>query len=181
MAALLESLAEDRQDMGQNVIIVDPRKLENLAPLRARPLSVRRCLDNVLDNAVWYGGVDGSPARVEIDVEDRADTLAVIIRDHGSGIPEEYREKVFQPFYRLEPSRNRTTGGSGLGLAIVRAMTRQHGGMSPWTTLRTEGLSSGSASGGTPENRANRRILSSAKRAEAADKSAAPKRGFAAP
>lgn len=128
MAALLESLEEDRRDMGQNVSIVDPGRLEALAPLRARPLSVRRCLDNVLDNAVRYGGMDGSPARVEIDVEDKPDELTVIIRDHGPGIPEEYREKVFQPFYRLEPSRNRTTGGTGLGLAIVRTMTRQHGG-----------------------------------------------------
>lgn len=128
MAALLESLEEDRRDMGQNVSIVDPGRLETLAPLRARPLSVRRCLDNVLDNAVRYGGMDGSPARVEIDVEDKPDELTVIIRDHGPGIPEEYREKVFQPFYRLEPSRNRTTGGTGLGLAIVRTMTRQHGG-----------------------------------------------------
>ena len=128
MAALLESLEEDRQDMGQNVRIVDPAKLENLAPLRARPLSVKRCLDNVLDNAVRYGGADGSPARVEMDVEDRPDRLTVIIRDHGPGIPEEQQEKVFQPFYRLEPSRNRNTGGNGLGLAIVRTMARQHGG-----------------------------------------------------
>ncbi len=128
MAALLESLEEDRQDMGQNVSIVDPGKLEALAPLQARPLSVKRCLDNVLDNAVRYGGLDGSPARVEIDVEDKPDKLTVIIRDHGPGIPEEYREKVFQPFYRLEPSRNRNTGGNGLGLAIVRTMIRQHGG-----------------------------------------------------
>lgn len=128
MAALLESLEEDRQDMGQNVRIVDPAKLENLAPLRARPLSVKRCLDNILDNAVRYGGADGSPARVEMDVEDRPDRLTVIIRDHGPGIPEEQREKVFQPFYRLEPSRNRNTGGNGLGLAIVRTMARQHGG-----------------------------------------------------
>ncbi len=128
MAALLESLEEDRQDMGQNVRIVDPAKLENLAPLRARPLSVKRCLDNVLDNAVRYGGADGSPARVEMDVEDRPDRLTVIIRDHGPGIPEEQQEKVFQPFYRLEPSRNRNTGGNALGLAIVRTMARQHGG-----------------------------------------------------
>ena len=63
-----------------------------------------------------------------MDVEDRPDRLTVIIRDHGPGIPEEQQEKVFQPFYRLEPSRNRNTGGNGLGLAIVRTMARQHGG-----------------------------------------------------
>ena len=99
-----------------------------LSTRRRRPLSVKRCLDNVLDNAVRYGGADGSPARVEMDVEDRPDRLTVIIRDHGPGIPEEQQEKVFQPFYRLEPSRNRNTGGNGLGLAIVRTMARQHGG-----------------------------------------------------
>ena len=128
IAALLESLEEDRQDMGQNVRIADPAKLEKIAPLRARPMSVKRCLDNLLDNAVRYGGQDGSPAVVEMDVDDQPDRLTVIIRDHGSGIPEDQREKVFRPFYRLEPSRNRNTGGNGLGLAIVRTMARQHGG-----------------------------------------------------
>ncbi len=49
------------------------------------------------------------------------------VRDHGSGIPLELAEAVFRPFYRIESSRNRTTGGSGLGLAITRQLTETHG------------------------------------------------------
>lgn len=122
VAALLESLVEDRQDMGLNVILGNAESLNGVVPLRARPLSLKRCLGNLLDNAVRYGG------SAEVSVEDGRDALTVTICDHGPGIPEEDLQRVFEPFYRLEPSRSRSTGGSGLGLAIARSMARQHGG-----------------------------------------------------
>ena len=53
--------------------------------------------------------------------------LFVHVRDHGPGIPPEDREKVFQPFYRLDGARREATGGSGLGLAIVRQLCDAHG------------------------------------------------------
>lgn len=123
VAALLESLVEDRQDMGQNVTIDNPENLASATPLYARPLSVKRCLGNLLDNAVRYGG-----GHVSVSVEDSKTELAILIRDNGPGIPEAQLQRVFEPFFRLEPSRNRGTGGNGLGLAIARSMARMHGG-----------------------------------------------------
>ncbi|MDP2135217.1 MAG: ATP-binding protein [Sulfuritalea sp.] len=93
--------------------------------LRVRPLALRRIVSNLVDNAVRYGA--GQP----IDIEYRsADGLVEIcVLDRGPGIPEQEREAVFRPFYRLEPSRNSSTGGSGLGLAIVRQIATANG----WT------------------------------------------------
>lgn len=122
VAALLESLVEDRQDMGQDVTLENAGRLDGVAPLLARPLSLKRCLGNLLDNAVRYGG------RVTVSVRDGRDTLEIAICDDGPGIPDADLSRVFEPFYRLEPSRNRSTGGNGLGLAIARSMARQHGG-----------------------------------------------------
>ena len=76
----------------------------------------------VLDNALRYGG------GVVVDVVDGDDMLSVIISDSGPGIAEAELKKVFEPFYRVERSRNRSTGGTGLGLSIARSMARMHGG-----------------------------------------------------
>jgi signal transduction histidine kinase len=123
MAALLGSMVEDRQDMGQDVELQSPEKLAGIAPLLALPLSLKRCLGNIMDNAVRYGG-----GKVTVSAADGKTALTVCIADNGPGIPEEELERVFEPFYRLEPSRSRNTGGSGLGLAIARNMARMHGG-----------------------------------------------------
>ena len=93
-----------------------------MEPLLARPLSLKRCLGNLLDNAVRYGG------GAVVSVRNSRDHLEIVICDNGPGIPEADLTRVFEPFYRLEPSRNRSTGGNGLGLAIARSMARQHGG-----------------------------------------------------
>ena len=84
------------------------------------PGALQRVVENLLGNAVRHA--DG--ARVRVDVTDR---ITIHVLDDGPGIPEEYREQVFQPFYRLEGSRNRSTGGSGLGLAIVQQLCDAHG------------------------------------------------------
>ena len=56
------------------------------------------------------------------------DTVEILVDDNGTGIPEDKREAAFQPFKRLEPSRNPETGGTGLGLTISRDIVRSHGG-----------------------------------------------------
>ena len=91
--------------------------------LRVRPLALKRIVSNLVDNAVRYGG------RQPIDIDYRsADGLVEIcVLDRGPGIPEQEREAVFRPFYRLEPSRSSSTGGSGLGLAIVRQIATANG------------------------------------------------------
>ena len=90
------------------------------------PLAVgalRRVLENLLSNALQHASDVSLSARVG-GVDDR---LLISVEDAGPGIPEEYRTKVFQPFYRLDQSRSQTTGGSGLGLAIVAQLCQSHG------------------------------------------------------
>ena len=124
--SLIESLVEDRQDMGQDIRMEErlqtPEAMFSIRPLKARPLSMKRCLANLMDNALRYGG------HVVVDVVDGDDMLSVIISDSGPGIAESELKKVFEPFYRVERSRNRSTGGTGLGLSIARSMARMHGG-----------------------------------------------------
>ncbi|MER2583297.1 MAG: ATP-binding protein [Candidatus Competibacter sp.] len=116
--ALLESLQEDAEDVGHAVSISGAAS----QPLRCRPLALKRCLTNLVDNALKYG------QSAEIAVADTATRLRLIVRDHGPGIPAAELERVFEPFYRLEGSRSRDTGGTGLGLSIARNIARAHGG-----------------------------------------------------
>ena len=81
--------------------------------------TLKRVLNNLLENAIRYG--DQKPVTVQLQQEVNG-RVTICILDQGSGIPEEEREAVFRPFYRLENSRNQTTGGSGLGLAIVQQL-----------------------------------------------------------
>lgn len=116
--ALLESLQADNEEMGRQVIIegVVRNHYVGVAPL------LKRCLSNLIDNAVLYG------KSATVIVEDGRDALRIRVRDEGPGIPETELDKVFEPFYRLESSRNRETGGTGLGLAIARNIAQTHGG-----------------------------------------------------
>ena len=92
------------------------------ASVNARPMAIKRCLTNLVENAVRYG------TAAEVAVADEGERVRVIVRDRGPGIPAELLEKVFDPFFRLESSRARHTGGTGLGLGIVRNIARAHGG-----------------------------------------------------
>lgn len=81
--------------------------------------TLKRILHNLLENAIRYGGQN--PVTVLLRQEGNGQSTICIL-DQGPGIPEEEREAVFRPFYRLENSRSHTTGGSGLGLAIVQQL-----------------------------------------------------------
>lgn len=116
--ALLESLQSDNEAMGRCVRIEGQAD----APYIGVVSLLKRCLANLVDNAVIYGNL------ATVKVEDSASTLTIRVRDEGRGIPENELEKVFEPFYRLEGSRSRATGGTGLGLAIARNIARGHGG-----------------------------------------------------
>lgn len=89
---------------------------------RVRPVSLRRALRNVIENAIRYGG----GARVAW--RRAGDDLVIEVTDDGPGIPADALERVFDPFYRLEESRSLETGGHGLGLSIARSILRAHGG-----------------------------------------------------
>ena len=120
LVVLLEELAEELSLQGGRVTIEKTRQLA--APLIAKPLALKRCLANLLENAVFYG------KQADVELIDQGNAITLRIRDHGPGIPEEQLGRVFSPFVRLEPSRSRHTGGSGLGLGIARHIARAHGG-----------------------------------------------------
>jgi len=113
--ALLDSLVGDYQDAGETL------RLNGKAgrALNTRPHALRRVLVNLIDNALKFSGA------VDIAVSrDARDRVVIAILDQGPGIPEAELEAVFQPFYRVEASRNRETGGTGLGLAIARQLAQ---------------------------------------------------------
>jgi signal transduction histidine kinase len=111
-------LQADMQETGGTVEIVGSAN----APYRGRAQALKRCIGNLLENAVKYG------RRARIVVDDSRERLLLRVQDDGPGIPPDQLEKVFEPFYRLDASRNRDSGGTGLGLAIARGVAELHGG-----------------------------------------------------
>lgn len=116
--ALIGSVCADLADAGMDVTAEG----RTSASVRANATALRRCLGNVIENAVKYGGY----ARVH--AERQGGRARITVRDGGPGIPEGELEKVFEPFYRLEVSRSRETGGTGLGLPIARNIAVRLGG-----------------------------------------------------
>lgn len=110
--ALLESMVADYQDSGQ------PVRLEGRigGPIVTRPNALRRIVANLVDNALKFA----SDVRMQVRID--ADRLVIAIVDNGPGIPPDQLEAVLKPFYRVEGSRNRSTGGTGLGLAIAHQL-----------------------------------------------------------
>lgn len=115
--ALLATLQAEFTEMGAEVSVEG----KATQPVTGKPQALKRCLTNLVANAVKFG------VRARILVEDGA-ALVIRVRDDGPGIPPEELEKVFEPFYRVESSRNRDTGGTGLGLSIARDVAQAHGG-----------------------------------------------------
>jgi signal transduction histidine kinase len=115
--ALLESMVADYEDSGRAV------RLEGRidGPIVTRPNALRRILVNLIDNALKFG----SDVRVRVQAD--ADRLVVAVLDNGPGIPPDELEAVLKPFYRVESSRNRSTGGTGLGLAIAHQLAMAMG------------------------------------------------------
>ncbi|MFA9219097.1 MAG: ATP-binding protein [Sphingomonadaceae bacterium] len=113
--ALLDSLVLDYTDGGQPVTLSGQLG----CMLVTRPQALRRILGNLIDNALKYAG-----AAEVILLPLAAGTLTIVVADRGAGIPEAQLEAVFQPFVRLESSRNRASGGTGLGLAIARQLAQ---------------------------------------------------------
>src|SRR5690606_32735947 len=99
--ALVEGVAEDIEALGARVRVHG----RAAAPLRARPEALRRCLANLVDNARRHGGGD-----IDITVLDSPETVRIRVEDRGPGIAASERERVFEPYVRLEPSRARHTG-----------------------------------------------------------------------
>lgn len=101
--------------------------------IAADPVAMRRLFDNLIDNARRYGS-----SEVRIKMTAVGKNMEISILDDGPGLPADQLEAIFQPFRRMESSRNRNTGGSGLGLGIARAIARAHG-----ASLRLENRAEG--------------------------------------
>ena len=117
VGALAREMAEQYRELGKSV--TSSGSIDTAYP--AKPLALKRCLSNLIDNAIQYG------KRAHIRVSD-GDAVIVRVVDEGPGIPPESLEQVFEPFFRLEASRNRDSGGTGLGLSIARNVAQAHGG-----------------------------------------------------
>ena len=118
LAEIIDDVTADARDKGSPITL----EVERPLVMALRPNAIRRCLTNLVENAVHHG------AQVAISAVRRDDVVSVAIEDDGPGIPEEQREEVFKPFFRLDDARNPRTGGAGLGLAIARDVARGHGG-----------------------------------------------------
>jgi two-component system OmpR family sensor kinase len=118
LRSLLDRIVDELTDLGHDVSF----NAGTPVILQGEPLALRRMLVNLVENAVKYG----ARARLRLQVE--GGSAVVEIDDDGPGIPQAFQEQVFEPFFRLENSRNRDTGGIGLGLATARAIALDHGG-----------------------------------------------------
>ena len=136
--ALVREIQHQFGELGAEVDVVGAAT----SPYRAKPLALKRCLGNLVDNAIRHGN------RATVFVQDGVvqpgghadEDLVIRVRDDGPGIPEDQLERVFEPFYRLESSRNRDTGGTGLGLSIARDVAQAHGGSLTLQNLPEGGL-----------------------------------------
>lgn len=118
LAALVAALVDDMVETGEDVVYSGPDSL----PFEGRPVALKRAISNLLINAVKYG------ERARISLEENSVIVVITIDDDGPGIPANHLTRVFDPFYRVEDSRNRETGGTGLGLSVVRSVVTAHGG-----------------------------------------------------
>jgi signal transduction histidine kinase len=118
LSTLVEAVAEGMLDIGHRVSVEGAIQHTYRVALRA----VERVVQNLVSNAVSFGG----SAVIRMSESELGVTVSVL--DKGPGVPAELLDKVFEPFYRVEGSRNRSRGGSGLGLAIARNLARAHGG-----------------------------------------------------
>lgn len=118
LAELLQTLIDDYRDQAIELTFCGPPRLVYFG----RPLGLKRAMTNLMDNAIHYGTAP------QIELQQKNGEVVVRVLDRGPGIPVEHREQVFLPFYRLEGSRNKSTGGVGLGLSTARAIVLEHGG-----------------------------------------------------
>lgn len=135
IVAFIESIVDDIKAQGENVTLADtPGENDSSLLVMARPTCLKRSVENLLSNAILYAGA----ARISL-AKNNGD-IVIDIEDDGPGIPADMLEKVFEPYYRLEYSRNRESGGIGLGLAIARNMAALNNGSIRLINRREGGL-----------------------------------------
>ncbi len=118
LPSLVEAVCDDMAETGAPVThgTLEPTRIQG------RASEIKRCLRNLVENAVRYGG------QAQVSVRAAKPWAEIYVDDQGAGIPTEALARVFDPFVRLEESRSTDTGGNGLGLTIARAIALRHGG-----------------------------------------------------
>jgi signal transduction histidine kinase len=119
IGALIESICSDLQDTKMDV---EYKSWDFNEVFLGRVNALRRAISNVIENAVKYGD------KAIVSMEKKDGDILIKVQDHGPGVPEIEMEKVFAPFYRVDPARNPEKSGSGLGLAVSRDIIRSHAG-----------------------------------------------------
>ncbi len=118
LTALVDAVTDDFHAIGADVTLVDNGRVL----FRLRPNPMRRAVRNLIENAIKYG------QRAGVRIENGPREVVIVVTDDGPGIPADRLDSVFDPFVRLEASRNRDSGGIGLGLALARSIVREAGG-----------------------------------------------------
>ena len=131
VSALTEDICLDAVDAGEPVTYSGPRGIT----IPCRTTALRRAISNLIDNAVKYGN------RVYVSLVPGPECVVLTVEDDGPGIPRSERERVFDPFYRIEYSRDPNTGGVGLGLSVTHSIIWEHGGDIILGTRKGGGLS----------------------------------------
>lgn len=118
LTSLVGKIVEKVRHQGSEIIFNQAEEIE----IVARPLALERCLTNIIGNAEKFSN------KIEISIEKHNGYCLIVVDDNGPGIPPELHEDVFKPFFRVDNSRNISTGGVGLGLPIVKDIVHAHGG-----------------------------------------------------
>ena len=116
--AMLESIVNDKLDMGENGKISGDKDII----ITCRPLSLKRVFNNLIDNAINHGG------NARVNLKKSQNSIIILIEDDGAGVDNNKLSQIFEPFYRVDQARNNEKGNVGLGLAIARSIINAHGG-----------------------------------------------------
>ena len=122
--ALVDEVLADLEPLAQEKNIKLIGKCENITMVGSDIL-IYRLVYNLVENAIKYNHTGG---QVTVTADRKEKQVHLSVADTGNGIPEELRERVFEPFFRVDKSRSRALGGVGLGLALVREIVRVHDG-----------------------------------------------------
>ena len=117
----LTAVEPQAQKRGVTVAVDVPEALA----VKADPKALDQILVNLIDNGVKYTRAEG---HVWVEAQELGDAVRIEVRDDGPGIADKHRERVFERFYRADPSRSREAGGTGLGLSIVKHLVESMGG-----------------------------------------------------
>ena len=122
--ALVEEVLADLDPLAEkkNVIL---ESVCDAVTMMGSDILIYRVVYNLVENAIKYNNPGG---KVQVTVRSDKEQICIQVMDNGNGIPADMKERVFEPFFRVEKSRSRALGGVGLGLALVREIVRVHDG-----------------------------------------------------